>query len=74
MVLAENGMTTKIWIVPYKVSSIDKNTYIQSTGESLEIMSVPCYEDSLVRIILPQGDEVIVKANQIITAVRKCIL
>jgi hypothetical protein len=38
------------------------------------IKSVPGYEESLVEIALPDGSCVVAKAEQIITAVKKCVL
>ena len=74
MVLSKDGMETKVWILPYEVSSIDKTMFIQKTGEALLIKSVPGYEETLVEIALPDGSCVVAKAEQIITAIKKCVL
>lgn len=74
MILSKEGMETKVWILPYEVSSIDKTMFVQKTGEPMLIKSVPGYEESLVEIALPDGSCVVAKADQIITAVKKCVL
>ena len=74
MILSKDGMETKVWILPYEVSSIDKTMFVQKTGEPLLIKSVPGYEETLVEIALPDGSCVVAKAEQIITAVKKCVL
>ncbi len=74
MVLSKDGMETKVWILPYEVSSIDKTMFVQKTGEPLLIKSVPGYEETLVEIALPDGSCVVAKAEQIITAIKKCVL
>ena len=74
MVLSKDGMETKVWILPYEVSSIDKNMFVQKASEPILIKSVPGYEDSLIKICLPNGSTAVMKADQIITAVRKCVL
>lgn len=74
MILSKDGMETKVWILPYEVSSIDKTMFVQKTGEPMLIKSVPGYEETLVEIALPDGSCVVAKAEQIITAVKKCTL
>lgn len=75
MILSKDGMETKVWILPYEVSSIDKNMFVQkSGGEPILVKSVPSYEDSLVEICFPNGSSAVVKAEQVITAIRKCVL
>ena len=74
MILSKEGMETKVWILPYEVSSIDKTMFVQKTGDPMLIKSVPNYEESLVEIVLQNGSCVVVKADQIITAVKKCVL
>ena len=74
MILSKEGMETKVWILPYEVSSIDKTMFVQKAGEPMLIKSVPGYEESLVEIALPDGSCVVAKAEQIITAVKKCVL
>lgn len=72
--MSKDCMETKVWILPYEVSSIDKTMFVQKTGEPMLVKSVPGYEESLVEIALPDGSCVVTKADQIITAVKKCVL
>jgi hypothetical protein len=74
MFLSKEGMETKVWILPYEVSSIDKTMFVHKTGGPMLIKSVPDHEESLVEIVLPDGSCVVAKADQIITAVKKCVL
>ena len=75
MVIEGNGMETKVWMLPYEESSIDKNAFIQVSGEALIVTSVKGHEDRLVRLTLPEDNtEVVVKASQLITAIKKCVL
>lgn len=74
MIMLKEGIETKVWLLPYEKSSIDENTLVQTSGEALTITSVKNYEDLLVKVILPDGESVIVKADQLITAVKKCVL
>ena len=74
MIMSKNCMETKVWILPYEVSSIDKTMFVQKTGEPMLVKSVPDYEESLVEIALPDGSCVVTKAEYIITAVKKCVL
>ena len=74
MTLSKDGMETKVWILPYEVSSIDKNMFVQKAGEPILVKSVPGYEESLVEICFPNGSSAVAKAEQIMTAVRKCVL
>jgi len=74
MVVAGKGMETKVWILPYVESSIDKNMFIQSTEKAIVVTSVPNYEENLIRIELPDCSVVVLKADQLITAIRKCVL
>lgn len=75
MILSKDGMETKVWILPYERSSIDKNMYVQKAQqEPIFIKSVPGYEESLIEITLPDGSCAVAKAEQIITAVKKCVL
>ena len=75
MVVEGNGMETKVWILPYEESSIDKNMFIQVFGKALIVTSVEGYEDDLVRLTLPEDNtEVVVKASQLMTAIKKCVL
>ena len=73
MITTSNGMKTEVSILRYEVSTIDKHMYIQSCGMPFYIRSVDGYEN-LVEIELPTGENVIAKADQIITAVKKCVI
>ena len=75
MVVEGNGIETKVWILPFEESSIDKNLFVQVFGKALIVTSVKGNEDDLVRLTLPEDNaEVVVKASQIITAIKKCVL
>ena len=74
MILSKDGMETKVWILPYEVSSIDKNMFVQKAGEPILVKSVPSYEDSLVEICFSNGSSTVVKAEQVMAAIRKCVL
>lgn len=75
MVVEGNGMETKVWMLPYEESSIDKNMFVQVFGKALIVTSVKGHEDNLVRLLLPDDNtEVVVNASQLITAIKKCVL
>ena len=74
MIVAGNGIETKVWILPYVESSIDKNMFVQSTEKAIVVTSVPDYEEKLIRIELPDCSVAVLKADQLITAIRKCVL
>lgn len=75
MVVEGNGIETKVWMLPYEESSIDKNMFVQVFGKALIVTSVKGYEDNLVRLLLPDDNtEVVVNASQLITAIKKCVL
>lgn len=75
MVVEGNGIETKVWMLPYEESSIDKNMFVQVCGKAVIVTSVKGYEDKLVQLTLPENNlEVVVKADQLITAIRKCVL
>ena len=75
MVVEGNGMETKVWILPYEESSIDKNLFTHVFGKALIVTSVSGYEENLVRLLFPEDNsEVIVNASQLITAIKKCVL
>jgi DNA polymerase III sliding clamp (beta) subunit (PCNA family) len=75
MVVEGNGMETKVWMLPYEESSIDKNSFIQAFGKAFIVTSVKGNEGDLVRLILPENNtEVVIKASQLITAIKKCVL
>ena len=74
MILSKDGMETKVWILPYEKSSIDETMLIQATDKTVIIQSVENYEDSLVEIVLPKGNTVVVNAEHVINAIKKCVL
>lgn len=74
MVMAGNGIETKVWILPYEKSSIDKNMYVQSMEKAIVVTSVPNYEEKLIRLELPDCTTIVLKADQLITAIKKCVL
>lgn len=72
--MALKGIETRVLVLPYEESSIDKGTYLQTCREPIEIISVKNYENSLVEIIFPHGEKVIANAGQLITAIQKCVM
>ena len=74
MIVTGNGIETKVWIFPYEKSSIDKNMYVQSMEKEIVVTSVPNYEEKLIRLELPDCTTVVLKADQLITAIKKCVL
>ena len=74
MILEKDGMETKVWILPYEKSSIDETMLLQTTDKTVIIQSVENYEDSLVEIVLPNGNTVVVNAEHVINAIKKCVL
>ena len=75
MVVEGNGMETKVWILPFEESSIDKNMFVRAFGKALIVTSVSGNEENLVRLLLPEDNsEVVVNASQLITAIKKCVL
>lgn len=74
MVVEGNGMETKVFILPYVRSTIDKNAYIQGFENPIIVTSVPNYEEKLIRIELSDCTTVVLKADHLITAIKKCVL
>ncbi len=75
MLVEGNGIETKVWMLPYEESSIEKNMFVQVFGKALIVTSVKGNEDNLVRLTLPDDNtEVVVNAYQLITAIKKCVL
>ena len=74
MVLSRDGIETKVWLVPYEESSIDKSILLPASGKSMIIQSVKNYESTLVQIVLPGGQTVMAKADHLITAIQKCVM
>ena len=73
MIVKSEGIKTVVSVAPYKKSDIDSFGYIQSCSEQYFVKSVEGNEETLVEIILPTKESMIVRADQIITAVRKCV-
>ena len=73
MIVKNEGMKTWVGVMPYKKSDIDSFGYIQSCGEQYFAKSVEGNEETLVEIVLPKGESMICRADQIITAVQKCV-
>ena len=63
MVVAGNGIETKVWILPYEKSTIDKNMYVPSRQKAM-----------VVTLELADCTTVVLKADQLITAIKKCVL
>ena len=74
MILSKAGMDTKVWILPYEVSSTNKDRFLRKAEEPILVKSVPGYEDWLVEICFPNGSSAVIKAEQVMTAIRKCVL
>ena len=74
MIYHNDDIATKVLIVPYRESSIDQREFIQSDEEYVTVSSVKEYENDLVRIQLPSCNAMVVSAEQLITAVKKCVL
>lgn len=73
MIVKNEGIKTCVSVMPYKKSDIDSFGYIQSYGEQYFVKSVEGNEETLVEIVLPKGESMICRADQIITAVQKCV-
>ena len=68
------GLETQVTLFPYTKSMLgDTHGYAPETSEKVTVMTVKDFEDSLVQVFLPNGGSVIVKAEQMITAIQKCI-
>lgn len=74
MIMEKEGMETRVLIVPYEESSIYSGQFLQTGKMPIIITSVKDYEDKLVRIALPPGESVVANADQLINAIRKCVL
>ena len=74
MIVAGNGIETKVWILPYVRSSVDETMYVQSVEKAIVVTTVPDYEDKLIRLEFPDCTTVVLKADQLITAIKKCVL
>ena len=72
--IVRKGIETRVLVLPYEESTIDKGAYLQTCREPIEINSVKNYENSLVEIIFPHGEYVIANAGQLITAIQKCVM
>lgn len=74
MIISRDGIETRVAILPYTESTIDKGQFLQTPTEPIEITSVKGYEERLVQITLPEGGTVVVSSDQMITAIQKCVL
>lgn len=74
MIIMNNGVEVRAWIVPYEKSSLGESYgYVQySSGANVLIESVKD-DENLVAITGPDGHSFVVKASQIITAIQKCV-
>lgn len=74
MIVRSEGMKTEVSVLPYERSSIDSFGYIQSFERNpFLVKSVEGNEEHLVEIVLPSGESMIARADQLITAVQKCV-
>ena len=75
MIVKREGMTTFVSAPAYEKSVIDNVGYVQSFSNIYHVKSVEGHEDTLVEIVLPNGvASMVVRADQIITAVQKCVI
>lgn len=74
MILSRDGIKTRVWVIPYTESSIEKGQFLQTPTTPIDIASVENYEERLVRITLPDGETAVVSADQMIVAIKKCVL
>ena len=74
MIILKNGIETKVQILPYEESTIQRGQFLQTGRTPIEITSVKDYENDLICISLPGGEKVVACASQIICAIQKCIL
>lgn len=74
MSVKNEGMKTEVSVLPYEKSDIDSWGYIQSLGGNPFIVkSVDEHEEYLVEVVLPSGESMIARADQLITAIQKCV-
>ena len=73
MIIKSEGLKTTVTFLPYVQSTLDSFGYLQSSGKPMTVRSVEGDEDMLVEVILPTGESVIARADQLITAVQKCV-
>lgn len=74
MIVKSEGMKTEVSVLPYEKSDVDSFGHIQSfRGNPFYVKSVEGNEELLVEIVLPGGESMIARADQLITAVQKCI-
>lgn len=71
MIMASDGMRTTVWVHPYKKDI--NNVYIVSTGNEVTVRSVDGHEESLVEIATPNGDSLVMRSDQLILAIKKCV-
>ena len=72
MIVTSDGMKTEVSVLPYEKSTIDIYGYVQSCGLPFFVRSVEKSEH-LVEIVLPTGESMVARADQIISAVNKCV-
>ena len=73
MIIKSEGMKTWVSVKPYEKSELDSFGYTRSTGNPYFIKSVEGHEETLVEVVLPTGETMIAKADQLITAIQKCV-
>ena len=73
MIVKNEGIKTCVSVMPYEKSELDNFGYVQSCSKQYFVKSVEGNEGTLVEIVLPKGESIICKADQIITAVQKCV-
>ena len=73
MIVKSEGIKTVASFAPYEKSDLDSFGYFQSCTEQCFVKSVEGHEETLVEIVLPKGESMICRADQIITAVQKCV-
>ena len=74
MILSRDGIETKVTVIPYTEPASQSGQYLQTPTIPIEVTSVKDYEERLVRITLPDGESAVVSSDQMITAIRKCVL
>ena len=76
MTVMKQGLNTTVEFMPYTISSIDPSGHcyvIACDGKPVTVSSVKGQEDELVKVMLPNGESVIVKATSLIIAAQKCV-
>ena len=73
MVVTDDRLKTEVTGFTYEKSSIHDSEYLPSSAKLFRVKSVTDNECHLVEIVLPTGESMVVKADQIITAIQKCV-